>query len=106
MIVEMRTRASQKEIDSVVDGPVAEPGFQLNLGTERPSSPYLGAIRAVVHRRLRRAARGGRDCLPHHEALQAGFPGVKPKDSMVSIDGVDIGGKRVVSNGRPMRRGE
>ena len=97
MIVEMRTRATQKEIDSVVDRATSlNLDVQLNLGTDKTVVAILGSntgqLSTDVFGVLPGVERVSRIMKPYKLASRE----FKPKDSIVSIDGVDIGGKRVV----------
>ena len=97
MIVEMRTRASQKEIDSVVERAKSlKLDVQLNLGTDKTVVAILGSntgqLSTDIFGVLPGVERVSRIMKPYKLASRE----FKPKDSIVSIDGVDIGGKRVV----------
>jgi len=97
MIVEMRTRATQKEIDSVVDRAKSlKLDVQLNLGTDKTVVAILGSntgqLSTDVFAVLPGVERVSRIMKPYKLASRE----FKPKNSIVSIDGVDIGGKRVV----------
>jgi 3-deoxy-7-phosphoheptulonate synthase len=97
MIVEMRTRATQKEIDSVVDRARSlNLDVQMNLGTDKTVVAILGSntgqLPTDVFAVLPGVERVSRIMKPYKLASRE----FKPKDSIVSIDGVDIGGRRVV----------
>jgi 3-deoxy-7-phosphoheptulonate synthase len=97
MIVEMRTRASQKEIDSVVDRARSlNLDVQMNLGTDKTVVAILGSntgqLSTDVFGVLPGVERVSRIMKPYKLASRE----FKPKNSIVSIDGIDIGGKRLV----------
>jgi 3-deoxy-7-phosphoheptulonate synthase len=97
MIVEMRTRATQKEIDSVVDRARSlNLDVQLNVGTDKTVVAILGSntgqLPTDAFGVLPGVERVSRIMKPYKLASRE----FKPKDSIVSIDGVDIGGKHVV----------
>ena len=97
MIVEMRTRATQKEIDSVVERAKSlNLDVQLNQGTDKTVVAILGSntgqLSTDVFGVLPGVERVSRIMKPYKLASRE----FKPKNSIVSIDGVDIGGKRIV----------
>ena len=97
MIVEMRTRATQKEIDSVVERAKSlNLDVQLNQGTDKTVVAILGSntgqLSTDAFAVLPGVERVSRIMKPYKLASRE----FKPKNSIVSIDGVDIGGKRIV----------
>src|SRR5512136_1528491 len=97
MIVEMRTRATQKEIDSVVDrARTLRLDVQLNLGTDKTVVAILGSntgqLSTDIFGVLPGVERVSRIMKPYKLASRE----FKSKNSIVSVDGVDIGGKRIV----------
>lgn len=97
MIVEMRTRATQREIDGVVERAKSlNLGVQLNLGTDKTVVAILGSntgqLSTDVFAVLPGVERVARIMKPYKLASRE----FKPKDTIVSIDSVDIGGKRIV----------
>ncbi len=97
MIVEMRTRATQREIDGVVDRAKSlNLGVQLNLGTDKTVVAILGSntgqLSTDAFAVLPGVERVSRIMKPYKLASRE----FKTKDSIVSVNGIDIGGKRVV----------
>ncbi|MDM7999605.1 MAG: 3-deoxy-7-phosphoheptulonate synthase [Dehalococcoidia bacterium] len=97
MIVEMRTHATQREIDGVVERAKSlNLGVQLNLGTDKTVVAILGSntgqLSTDVFAVLPGVERVARIMKPYKLASRE----FKPKDTIVSVDGVDIGGKRIV----------
>ena len=97
MIVEMRTRATRKEIDSVVERAKSlNLDVQLNQGTDKTVVAILGSntgqLSTDAFAVLPGVERVSRIMKPYKLASRE----FKPKNSIVSIDGVDIGGKRIV----------
>ncbi len=97
MIVEMRTRAKSAEIEDVVER-ARSLGLdvQLNLGTDKTVVAILGGntgqLSTDIFAVLPGVERVSRIMKPYKLASRE----FKKKDSVVSIGGVDIGGKRVV----------
>ena len=97
MIVEMRTRAKPAEVDAVVERARSlNLDVQLNVGTDKTVVAILGSntgqLSTDIFGVLPGVERVSRIMKPYKLASRE----FKPKDSIVSIDGVDIGGKRVV----------
>lgn len=97
MIVEMRTRARQAEVEAVVERARSlKLEVQLNLGTDKTVVAILGSntgqLSTDIFAVLPGVERVSRIMKPYKLASRE----FKKKDSVVSIDGVDIGGKRVV----------
>ncbi len=97
MIVEMRTRATQKEIDAVIERATSlNLDVQLNLGTDKTVVAILGSntgqLSTDAFGVLPGVERVSRIMKPYKLASRE----FKPKDSIVSVNGIDIGGKRVV----------
>lgn len=97
MIVEMRTRARQAEVEAVVERARSlKLDVQLNLGTDKTVVAILGSntgqLSTDIFAVLPGVERVSRIMKPYKLASRE----FKKKDSVVSIDGVDIGGKRVV----------
>ena len=97
MIVEMRTRARQAEVDAVVERARSlKLEVRLNLGTDKTVVAILGSntgqLSTDIFAVLPGVERVSRIMKPYKLASRE----FKKKDSVVSIDGVDIGGKRVV----------
>src|SRR5512137_1722800 len=97
MIVEMRTRASQKEIDSVVDRAKSlNLDVQLNLGTDKTVVAILGSNTGQLPTDVFAVLPGVETVSRIMKPYKLASREFKPKNSIVSIDGVDIGGKRVI----------
>lgn len=97
MIVEMRTRATQKEIDSVVDRARSlNLDVQLNLGTDKTVVAILGSNTGQISTDVFAVLPGVESVSRIMKPYKLASREFKPKDSIVSIDGVDVGGKRVV----------
>jgi len=97
MIVEMRTRATQREIDGVVERARSlNLDVQLNQGTDKTVVAILGSntgqLSTDLFGVLPGVERVSRIMKPYKLASRE----FKPKNSIVSVDGVDIGGKRIV----------
>ena len=97
MIVEMRTRARPAEVEAVVERARSlQLDVQLNLGTDKTVVAILGSntgqLSTDIFAVLPGVERVSRIMKPYKLASRE----FKKKDSIVSIDGVDIGGKRVV----------
>lgn len=97
MIVEMRTRATQKEIDGVVDRARSlNLDVQLNLGTDKTVVAILGSNTGQLSTDVFAVLPGVETVSRIMKPYKLASREFKRKDSIVSIDGVDIGGKRVV----------
>jgi 3-deoxy-7-phosphoheptulonate synthase len=93
----MRTRASQKEIDSVVERAKSlNLEVQLNLGTDKTVVAILGSNTGQLSTDIFAVLPGVETVSRIMKPYKLASREFKPKDSIVSIDGVDIGGKRVV----------
>ncbi|MBN2098147.1 MAG: 3-deoxy-7-phosphoheptulonate synthase [Dehalococcoidia bacterium] len=97
MIVEMRTRATQKEIDSVVNRARSlDLDVQLNVGTDKTVVAILGSNTGQISTDAFAVLPGVESVSRIMKPYKLASREFKPKDSIVSIDGVDIGGKHVV----------
>jgi len=97
MIVEMRKGASSEEIDSVVQR--AESlglEVQLNLGTEKTVLAMLGGNTGQLSTDLFAVLPGVESVTRIMKPYKLASREFKADDSLVSIDGVEIGGKRIV----------
>ena len=97
MIVEMRTGAPQEEVDGVVQrAKELGLGVQLNLGTNKTVvallGPNTGQLPIDVFAVLPGVERVTRIMKPYKLASRD----FKPEDTIVSVNGIDIGGKRIV----------
>jgi len=97
MIVEMRTGAAQQEIDDVVErAKKLGLGVQLNLGTDKTVvailGPNTGQLPTDIFAVLPGVEQVTRIMKPYKLAARE----FKAEDSVVSINGIEIGGKRFV----------
>jgi 3-deoxy-7-phosphoheptulonate synthase len=97
MIVEMRTGAAQEEVDGVVQrAKELGLGIQLNLGTNKTVvallGPNTGQLPIDIFAVLPGVERVTRIMKPYKLASR----GFKSEDTVVSVNGVEIGGKRIV----------
>ena len=97
MIVEMRKGASSEEIDSVVQR--AESlglEVQLNLGTEKTVLAMLGGNTGQLSTDLFAVLPGVESVTRIMKPYKLASREFKADDSLVSIDGVEVGGERIV----------
>ena len=97
MIVEMRTGAPQVEVDDVVQrAKELGLGVQLNLGTNKVVvallGPNTGQLPIDIFAVLPGVERVTRIMKPYKLASR----GFKSEDTVVSVNGVEVGGKRIV----------
>ncbi len=97
MIVEMRTGAAQEDVDGVVQRAKSLGlGVQLNLGTDKTVvailGPNTGQLPTDIFAVLPGVEQVTRIMKPYKLAARE----FKAQDSVVSIDGIEIGGKRIV----------
>jgi 3-deoxy-7-phosphoheptulonate synthase len=97
MIVEMRTGAAQQEVDDVVQrAKKLGLGVQLNLGTNKTVvallGPNTGQLPIDTFAVLPGVERVTRIMRPYKLAARE----FKPENTVVSVNGVQIGGKRIV----------
>jgi len=97
MIVEMSTGAAQEEVDGVVQrAKELGLGIQLNLGTNKTVvallGPNTGQLPIDIFAVLPGVERVTRIMKPYKLASR----GFKSEDTVVSVNGVEIGGKRIV----------
>ena len=97
MIVEMRTGVAQEEVDGVVQrAKELGLGIQLNLGTNKTVvallGPNTGQLPIDIFAVLPGVERVTRIMKPYKLASR----GFKSEDTVVSVNGVEIGGKRIV----------
>jgi 3-deoxy-7-phosphoheptulonate synthase len=97
MIVEMRTGATQKEIDDVVQR-VKSFGWdvQLNRGTEKTVVAILGSNTGQVSTDVFAVLPGVESVTRIMKPYKLASREVKAEDSLVSINGIEIGGKRII----------
>ena len=97
MIVGMRTGASQAEIDAVVQK-VKTFGWnaQVSTGTDKTVVAILGSNTGQVSTDIFAVLPGVENVTRIMKPYKLASREVKPKDTVVSINGVEVGGKRVV----------
>jgi len=97
MIVEMRIGATQEEIDTVVQR-VRSFGWdvQLNRGTEKTVVAILGSNTGQVSTDVFAVLPGVVSVTRIMKPYKLASREVKAEDSLVSINGIEIGGKRIV----------
>ena len=97
MIVEMRTGAPQQEIDDVVErAKKLGLGIQLNLGTDKTVVAILGPNTGQLPTDLFAVLPGVEQVTRIMKPYKLAARQFKAEDSVVSIDGIEIGGKRIV----------
>jgi len=97
MIVEMRKGATPEELDGVVQR-VKSLGLnvQLNLGTEKTVVAVLGSNTGQLSTDIFAVLPGVESVTRIMKPYKLASREFKPEDSLVSINGIDIGGKRIV----------
>jgi 3-deoxy-7-phosphoheptulonate synthase len=97
MIVEMRTGSTREEIDNVV-ARAKSMGMkvQLNVGTDRTVVAILGSNTGGLPTDSFAVLPGVESVTRIMKPYKLASRGFKPKDSVVSINGVEVGGRRVV----------
>ena len=97
MIVEMRTGASEEEIDAVVQK-VKSLGLDvlLNRGTDKTVIAVLGSNTGQVPTDILAVLPAVESVTRIMKPYKLASREVKPQDSLVSINGVEVGGKRIV----------
>ena len=97
MIVEMKIGASPEEIDSVVQRAKSlELSVQLNLGTEKTVVAILGSNTGQLSTDIFAVLPGVESVTRIMKPYKLASREFKAEDSLVSVDGIEIGGKRVV----------
>ncbi|MDH5696779.1 MAG: 3-deoxy-7-phosphoheptulonate synthase [Dehalococcoidia bacterium] len=97
MIVEMKTGASQEEIDAVVQK-VKSFGWevQMNIGTEKTVVAILGSNTGQVSTDVFAVLPGVESVTRIMKPYKLASREVKAEDSLVTINGFEIGGKRII----------
>jgi len=97
MIVEMRTGATQEEIGGVVDR-VKSLGLnvQLNSGTEKTVVAVLGSNTGQLSTDVFAMLPGVQNVTRIMKPYKLASREFHPEDSLISVSGVEIGGKRIV----------
>jgi len=97
MIVEMRTGAAPEEIDSVVQRAKSlELDVQLNVGTEKTVVAILGSNTGQVSTDMFAVLPGVESVTRIMKPYKLASREVKAEDSLVSINGIEVGGKRII----------
>jgi len=97
MIVEMRTGASKKEIDDVVQKAKSlNLGVQLNLGTDKTVVAILGSNTGQIPTDVFAILPGVESVTRIMKPYKLASREFRPKDTIVDCGGVKIGGKRIV----------
>ena len=97
MIVEMRTGASKAEVDSVVER-AKSLGLkvQLNLGTDKTVVALLGSNTGQLPTETFAVLPGVESVTRIMKPYKLASRAVKAEDSHVPIDGIEVGGKRII----------
>ena len=97
MIVQMKTGATQEEVDNVVQK-VKSFGLdvQLNIGTEKTVIALLGSTTGQLSTDLFAVLPGVESVTRIMKPYKLASRAFKAKDSLVNINGIKIGGKRIV----------
>lgn len=97
MIVEMKTGATKEEVDTVVQK-VKSFGWevQLNIGTEKTVVAILGSNTGQVSTDIFAVLPGVESVTRIMKPYKLASREVKSEDSLVSVNGIEIGGKRIV----------
>jgi len=97
MIVEMKTGASQEEIDGIVQRAKSlDMDVQLNLGTDKTVVAILGSNTGQLSPDIFAVLPGVESVTRIMKPYKLASREFKAEDSLVAIDGIEIGGKRIV----------
>ncbi len=97
MIVEMTTGASPEEIDSVVQRAKSLGlSVQLNVGTDKTVVALLGSNTGQLPTEIFAVLSGVESITRIMKPYKLASRGFKADDSLVSINGIEIGGRRIV----------
>jgi len=97
MIVEMKTGASQEEVDGIVQRAKSlDMDVQLNLGTDKTVVAILGSNTGQLSPDIFAVLPGVESVTRIMKPYKLASREFKAEDSLVSIDGIEIGGKRIV----------
>jgi len=97
MIVEMRTGATPEEIDSVVQKAKSLGlGIQLNLGTDKTVVAILGSNTGQLSTEIFAVLPGVESVTRIMKPYKLASREFKAENSLVSINGIEIGGRRIV----------
>lgn len=97
MIVEMRMGSTREEIDNVVArAKLLGMKIQLNLGTDRTVVAILGSNTGELPTDTFAVLPGVESVTRIMKPYKLASRGFKPEDSVVAVNGVEVGGKRIV----------
>lgn len=97
MIVEMKTGASQEEVDGIVQRAKSlDMDVQLNLGTDKTVVAILGSNTGQLSTDIFAVLPGVESVTRIMKPYKLASREVKPKDTTVNIKGIQVGGKRIV----------
>jgi len=97
MIVEMKTGASREEVDGIVQRAKSlDMDVQLNLGTDKTVVAILGSNTGQLSTDIFAVLPGVESVTRIMKPYKLSSRAFKAEDSLVSIDGIEIGGKRIV----------
>ncbi|MDZ4245999.1 MAG: 3-deoxy-7-phosphoheptulonate synthase, partial [Dehalococcoidia bacterium] len=97
MIVEMKSGASREEVDGVVQRAKSLGlNVQLNIGTDKTVVALLGSNTGQISTDLFAVLTGVESVTRIMKPYKLASREVKAKDSLVTVDGIEIGGKRIV----------
>ncbi|MFC1910707.1 3-deoxy-7-phosphoheptulonate synthase [Chloroflexota bacterium] len=97
MIVEMRTGAPKEEVTAVVDRAKSlSLKVQLNLGTDKTVVALLGSNTGQIDTDIFAVLPGVESVTRIMKPYKLASREFKPKDTVVNIEGLEIGGKRII----------
>jgi 3-deoxy-7-phosphoheptulonate synthase len=97
MIVEMRTGATRKEVDDVVQKAKSlDLGVQLNLGTDKTVVALLGSNTGQIPTDIFAVLPGVESVTRIMKPYKLASRAFRPRDTKVNCGGVEIGGKHIV----------
>ena len=97
MIVEMRTGATKKEVDVVVQKAKSlDLDVQLNIGTDKTVVAILGSNTGQIPTDIFAVLPGVESVTRIMKPYKLASRAFRPKDTKVECDGVEIGGERIV----------
>jgi 3-deoxy-7-phosphoheptulonate synthase len=97
MIVEMRTGATKKEVDAVVQKAKSlELGVQLNLGTDKTVVALLGSNTGQIPTDIFAVLPGVESVTRIMKPYKLASRTFRPKNTTVDCGGVEVGGERIV----------
>ncbi|MBI2980317.1 MAG: 3-deoxy-7-phosphoheptulonate synthase [Chloroflexi bacterium] len=97
MIVEMRKGSTAEEVDAVVQRAKSlKLGVQLNVGTDKTVVAVLGSNTGQLSTDIFAVLPGVESVTRIMKPYKLASREFKPKDTLVSIGGIEVGGKRIV----------